>query len=349
MRGADESATWAEIMRQPVIWRRWAGPLAGRAADLRDWIASHDEIWLSGAGTSAYVGEIAAWGERRLVPAPTTDVVACPQDWLGREGRILSVQFGRSGDSSESVGMLDLLDAHRPDISRLSITCNGEGALAARMTGADARAIVLPEATHDAGFAMTSSFTTMLLTALACLGAIEVRVLRDLADRAETILSDLEARVIPRPDRAVFLGSGALRGAARESALKVLELTAGRTATGWDSALGFRHGPKSFVGEDTCVFVSVHPHPHTARYDRAIAAEVAAQFPGASLVTMGEGCEIEIGTCGEPRADAVLHVLAAQVLAARWSAELGLDVDDPFEGRALTRVVSGVALHPFAA
>ena len=344
MSRAEGSATWREIMRQPAIWRDWAEPLAAHAAALRHWIAGHDEIWLSGAGTSAFVGAIAATGERRLVAAPTTGVVACPQDWLRRPGRILSIQFGRSGDSSETVGMLDLLRAHRPDVPVLGITCNAEGALARRA----ARALVLPEATHDAGFAMTSSFTTMLLSALACLGAIEARALDGLADRADAILAALAAWDVPRPARAIFLGSGALEGAARESALKVLELTAGRTMTAWDAPLGFRHGPKSAVDDGTAVFVSIHPHPHTARYDRALAEELRAQFPGARVVTMGQGCDLEIASCGEPRADAALHVLAAQVLSARWSAALGLDVDDPFEGRGLTRVVSGVALHAYA-
>lgn len=344
MTGAEDSATWAEIMRQPAIWRDWAGPLAGHAASLRDWIGGHDEIWLSGAGTSAYIGQIVAAGEARLRCLPTTDAVSCPQDWLGREGRILSVQFGRSGDSSETVGMLDLLETHRPDISVLGVTCNAEGALARR----GARAIVLPEATHDAGFAMTSSFTTMLLTALVCLGAVDARVLPALADRAETVLADLASWDVPRPGRAIFLGSGALIGAARESALKVLELTAGRTVTRWDGTLGFRHGPKSAVDADTALFVSVHPHAHTARYDRDLLDELRAQFPASRITSMGAGCDVGIETCGEPRADAVLHVLAAQVLAARWSAALGLDVDDPFGGRRLTRVVSGVTLYPYA-
>lgn len=57
--------------------------------------------------------------------------------------------------------------------------------------------------------------------------------------------------------RIVYLGSGGLQGAARESALKVLELTAGKLAAFYDSPTGFRHGPKSLVDDETLVVVFV--------------------------------------------------------------------------------------------
>src|SRR5690606_30017724 len=122
-----------------------------------------------------------------------------------------SLQFGRSGDSSESVGTMDLLDAHRPDIDRLHVTCNPDGALATRpgRGPGETRALVLPEATHDRGFAMTSSFTTMLLSALAVLGGIDAAAaLPRLADEAAALLPRLADLPAPRPHRAVFLGSG---------------------------------------------------------------------------------------------------------------------------------------------
>lgn len=347
-----QTSTAREIDAQPAIWRGWAPELARAAAGLRGWIAARDPdtVWLSGAGTSAYIGDTLARqvrGARPLVSLPTTDLVASPHLMAGH-GRPLSVQFGRSGSSSETVGLIDLLDAHLPQADRLQITCNADSALATR-TGpgpGETRVLVLPEATHDRGFAMTSSFTTMYLSALACLdpGFDAATALPALADAAEALLPALWSREAPRPGRAIFLGSAALTGIARESALKVLELTAGRTLTQWDSSLGFRHGPKAAVDEDSAVFVLVHPDPHTARYDRDLADEIRRQFPGLAITTIGPGCDIDPrapGTAG----DAALYVLPAQVLAHRWSEALGLAVDDPFAGRNLTRVVSGVSLY----
>jgi len=347
-----ESATWREIHAQPEIWRSWSAQLAEQAAQVRSWIGarSPDEIWLSGAGTSAFIGDILCAGDRRLRAVATTDLVAGPQDLLN-DDHILAVQFGRSGNSSESVGMMDVMDASRPSWDRLHITCNPDGALATRPAPGpgEARVINLPEATHDAGFAMTSSFTTMLLSALACLSNFDAATqLPKMADQADSLLEKIAALNIPRPDRAVFLGSGALTGVARESALKVLELAAGRTVTQWDSCLGFRHGPKALVDKTTHVFVMLHPDAHTAQYDQDMADEIRRQYPDIHVTTIGTRGDIEITSTGDVRADAVLYVLPAQILSAQWSADLELPVDDPFQGQNLSRVVSGVTLYPFA-
>ncbi|MDJ1009106.1 MAG: SIS domain-containing protein [Paracoccaceae bacterium] len=347
------SATWRELHAQPSIWTDWAEPLAAQAGDVAQWVAARgiEEVWFSGAGTSAFIGDILsaeASTPLRLRSVPTTDFVAAPRAYLATTARVLNVQFGRSGDSSETLGMLDLIARHRPDFDSLHITCNPKGALATRPHEGpgELRRIVLPEATHDAGFAMTSSFSTMLLSAAAVFrGGASAASLPELARTASSILGHPRLAELNRPERAVFLGSGALKGAAREAALKVLELTAGNTLAIWDSALGFRHGPKSAVTPDTHVFVFLHPDPHTRRYDTDIATELEAQFPGLAVTRIGPGGDIDFEGGADPAQGAALYVLPAQVLAARWSAALGLPVDDPFEGQALTRVVSGVKLY----
>ncbi|MFV0410633.1 MAG: phosphosugar isomerase [Paracoccus sp. (in: a-proteobacteria)] len=355
----NRTFTAQEIDAQPAIWRSWATDLASKAESIRDWIAARAprEIWLSGAGSSAYIGETLSrritLGKPRLMPLATTDLVSCPGLGANRPGPILSIQFGRSGNSSETLGVMDLLDAHLPEIDRLQITCNPESALAQRSGPGpgQTRMLVLPEATHDRGFAMTSSFTTMYLAALACLDPNfdASAVLPALADAADAALPQLWSMPASMPGRAIFLGSGALTPIARESALKVLELTAGRCMTQWDSTLGFRHGPKAAVDDDTSVFVMIHPDPRVARYDLDLVEEIRDQFPGLRVTTIGEeACDIGLdltGTGGDP----ILFVLPAQILSHRWSEDLGLPVDDPFAGRNLTRVVSGVKLYGWQA
>lgn len=360
MTSIEASATHREIAAQPGIWRRFAAPLWARAGEIAAFIerTAIREVWFCGAGTSAFIGETLAaapqGGPLRLKSVATTDLVAAPGEHLTDDPALLLVQFGRSGDSSESVGALALRDAHMSRAHLLHVTCNPAGALAVRPVAGpgEREVLLLPEETHDAGFAMTSSYTTMLLGALACIDrtADAAERLPRLADAAECLLARL-ASAPARPERAIFLGSGALKGVARESALKVLELTAGRTMTQWDSALGFRHGPKAAVGAGTLVVVFVHPDPHTAAYDRDMAAEIARQFPDVTLLTVGPGdCDIAFEGTGDARWDAVLYVLLAQVWALAWSHGLGLNVDDPFAAEGnLSRVVSGVTLYPYAA
>ncbi len=356
----DESRTWAEIFAQPEIWTAWGPQLANHARDVRAWIEDKQikEIIFAGAGTSAFVGDILSFALRgpiRLSAVATTDIVASPFDCLRNDPDLLVVQFGRSGDSSESIGTLDLLDRQFPRVQRLNITCNSEGALATRQPkgSGEQKVIVLPVATHDSGFAMTSSFTTMLLSALACIDPQPDTATRlvTLAATASRLLPSLQSMVPDRPERAVFLGSGALKGIARESALKVLELTAGRTITSWDSTLGFRHGPKAVLTGNDLVVVMVHPDAYTALYDMDIAREIRAQYPDVTVVTLGgEGCEVPLRSFSDPRWEAPLFILAAQLWAVIWSGELGLNIDNPFADKGnLSRVVSGVTLYPVQA
>lgn len=344
-------ATMREILAQPGIWSAWGRSLP--VADLRAWVAGLDvsEVWFCGAGSSSYLGDIlcAHLPLGRFRAMPTTDLVSRPD--LLRGQRPLVVSFGRSGNSAESLGTLDALDALAPDAPRLHITCNADSALARRAT--PGRAVVLPAATHDAGFAMTSSFTTMLLTALAIFDmAVPVAqvsaLLETLSDRLTADLPRFQAHAAAArvPGRAVFLGAGPLAFVARESALKVMELAAGQVPALWDSSLGFRHGPKSFVLPGTDLWLFLSAHPQAARYDADLAAELRQQFPASHLTTVGPGGDIELPTDGWGM---VLPVALAQILAVTWSDRLGLPVDDPFAGRGtLTRVVSGVRLHPVA-
>lgn len=349
MTGLSQSATWREIHAQPAIWAGWGAALP--LADLRAWVAAQgvEEVWFCGAGTSAYVGEILAAGLEgapgpRLRAVATTDIVARPGAYL-RGGRRLVVSFGRSGNSAETVGLLDALDALAPGWPRLNITCNGGSALATRGPG---RAVVLPEATHDAGFAMTSSFSTMLLTAAAVFdGAMAAEEAPARFAALSAALAGLlpghaqAARAARRPERAVFVGSGALGFAAREAALKVMELSAGQVPALWDTTLGFRHGPKSFVTGATDIWLFPSSDAHARAYDDDLAAELRGQFPGSRLSV------VEVPQPFGDLWSVPLQVALAQVLAVVWSDGLGLPVDDPFAGKGtLTRVVSGVRLHP---
>jgi tagatose-6-phosphate ketose/aldose isomerase len=89
---------------------------------------------------------------------------------------------------------------------------------------------------------------------------------------------------------------------ARESALKGLELTAGRTATSWDSVLGFRHGPKAAIIRKDLVVAMIHPDPHATRYDADVAKEIRDQFPDAAMLTVGgEGADIALGEVSDAR------------------------------------------------
>ena len=117
----------------------------------------------------------------------------------------------------------------------------------------------MPEETNDRGFAMTSSYTAMLVSCVAIFtpgphatgaGAEWAELLLDGATPPPADVRDLAQRDF---GRLVVLGAGCLSGTAAEAALKCLELTAGQVVAGHDTPLGFRHGPKIIIDESTVV------------------------------------------------------------------------------------------------
>lgn len=363
-----ESWTSQEIAQQPGVWREllasldadrdrtgaFLAPLLGRD-DLR--------IVLTGAGTSAFAGQILAPGltrrlRRRVDAVATTDLVSNPHEHLAEDVPTLLVSFARSGDSPESLAAVDLADRLLTDCRHLVLTCNPDGELyrsaTARAADGSALAVLMPTATNDRGFAMTSSITSMMLTASALLGGRAD--LARLADVAERALPDLEKRaaalVGEGADRYVYLGSGPLAGLARESALKLLELTAGQVVSYFDSSLGFRHGPKAVITDSTVAVVYLSNDDYTRRYDLDIARELREALPDGHVVTIGCRDDLEEETWSFPTLadlpdDVVAPVLliAAQHVALAQSLTFGLAPDNPFPGGQVNRVVEGVTIH----
>ncbi|MAB86716.1 MAG: tagatose-bisphosphate aldolase [Rhodobacteraceae bacterium] len=349
-------ATWRETLSQPDIWRQWATECPFQ--ELRNWITKQrfDEIWFCGAGTSAFIGDILVAGlEGRATPplraVPTTDIVARPRDYLSDRKTPLVVNFGRSGNSAETLGILDALDKLAPNAPQLNITCNPKGALALRGNHANHRLVLLPQETHDSGFAMTASFSTMLLTAVGIFddGAVLEELLPSLAQEFDRLLPTFCDLAHARPERIVYVGSGPLAFAAREAALKTLELSAGQIPALWDSTLGFRHGPKSFVQPDTQIIVFLGSHPQAKLYDADLVEELREQFPNNPIVSLGPSGDIDTPSYQRDLWTVPLAVGLAQVVSIHWSHQLGLNVDDPFAGQGtLSRVVSNVRIHEVA-
>ena len=249
--------TYAEIFQQPELW-----PTTLEIVRRSRWVNPNpmQPVILTGAGTSAYAAATIAGAWPNAHAIPTTDLLIASKEQIerrvpefGESGWLISI--GRSGDSPESVAVLERIKRLCPAVSHLAITCNLDGQLA-HTPGV--YAIVLDPRTNDRSLAMTSSFSNMVLAGLCLQHGPELKsflhtVCRDL-ERHFPELDDKARQLAAQPvQRFVALGSGSFRSLADESALKVLEMTSGRTATLSESFLGLRHGPMSFVRPDTLV------------------------------------------------------------------------------------------------
>ncbi|OXM64154.1 SIS domain-containing protein [Amycolatopsis vastitatis] len=361
------SWTAREIEQQPATWPRVADAVRRARPEIDKLIGlPGPRIVLTGAGTSAFVGEVVARDLARHLGRPveaiaTTEIVADPAAVVVDDRPILLVSFARSGNSPESVAAADLLDRLAPGLRHLVITCDPGGQLARRWSGAgNAVVVALPEEVNDRGFAMTSSFTGMALAALLAFG-VDVDV-EALARAGAAVLAGAaeHASAISgaKPARLVFLGSGPLRGLAREAALKCLELTRGEVVGIADSSLGFRHGPKSVLDERTVAVVFLSPDPHARRYDADIARELVQSLGAERVVVVGGEDATEFGGAQvwpvpspsrvPVAGHALLAVITAQTTALACSLALGITPDNPFPDGEVNRVVQGVVIHEFA-
>ncbi|MEV0718889.1 SIS domain-containing protein [Asanoa sp. NPDC050611] len=359
--------TSREIAQQPAVWRRIARLAAESGAEtdafLKPLLERPDlRIVLTGAGTSAYVGDVLAPSLRRRLgrrvdAIATTDIVADPLACFAQAVPTLLVSFARSGDSPESVRATELANEVLTDCWHLVVTCNEHGRLATQHADPSAvHVVLLPEAANDRGFAMTSSFTGMVLAALLALGGVDEDLVERLAGAAEHVLATRPAAAAELAahgfSRIVYLGSGTMHGVARESALKVLELTAGRAVGLAESALGFRHGPKSVLNEATLVVSYESNDPYTSQYDRDMAAELLEVLPARNLVTITgqparHGAWLLPGVADmDDAALALPAVICAQLIALHFSLALGRTPDNPFPGGEVNRVVQGAIMHP---
>ena len=372
-RGAAHTAR--EIAQQPEVWRAVHALVASRRealdAFLQPLLARHDlRIVLTGAGSSAFIGQCLApallqqLGARpgiRVEAIATTDIVSNPAQCLQPGVPTLLVSFARSGNSPESLAAVDLADATVDECHHLAVTCAAEGTLARRL-GAHARAqvLLLPDETHDRAFAMTSSFTGMLLAAAWAFG-LPLPTPQALGDAATRLLAGEADRLVALSEqpfeRVVVLGSNGLKGLAHEAALKILELTDGRLVALADSPLGFRHGPKTVLNERTLVLILMSNDSYTCRYDQDLLRELRRQGRGRVVALSTAALN---GTDALSEDDVLLDLPAnvpdlalapvalvfGQCLALLASLKLGITPDNPSASGTVTRVVSGVTIHP---
>ena len=375
IRAAGAQWTAREIAQQPALWpqiARQIGDDAGLQAYLAPLLArGARRIVLTGAGTSAYIGQCLApalsKAGRQAEAIATTDIVAAPRSALAPQSPTLMVHFARSGNSPESVAALQLAERQIEHCHHLIVTCNAAGELS--RCARDLRhaySIVLPEACNDQGFAMTSSFTGMLLAAALALGAVpaeqaRIEAIAALGLEILTTHVPLAAGLVRAQfERVVFVGSNELKGLALESALKMLELTDGRVVSIGESPLGFRHGPKTIVNGSTLAVAFLSNDAYTQQYDldllqelrsdavagRVVALTVRANEPQtADIIALGSG-----GPAPRSLSDLELclpYVAFAQTLALLRSISLGLSPDVPNAAGTVNRVVQGVSIHPF--
>ncbi len=379
MKETSSVFTLTEIHQQPSTWKKTCAQIAACKEELQAFLdqvlkAEDFDIVLTGAGTSEFVGNSLYQALNRkygykVKSYATTDIVPSPEDFLSRTKPTILVSFGRSGNSPETIGAVDAAEVVCQNLYHLFVTCNHEGSLSKMAKDREhCYALNLTPETHDQSFAMTSSFSNMYMATYLAFNLDRLEEITAAIDKVCAAGTDFleEGFTLAREivdgfdfNRIVYLGNVALKGVSQESALKMLELTAGQVATMYDSPLGFRHGPKSIIDDRTLTVVYLSDDEYRRKYELDLIKEMSPQRKKNRIAAvMNTPCEeaknlvdytLEFGV-GQPLENVLLgfdFILFAQTLAVLKSLSLGITPDNPCPTGEVNRVVKGVTLYPY--
>ena len=380
---AEKKATFTatEIYQQPATWKKTIAQIKGMKEELAAFIsqvtsAEDYDVILTGAGTSEFVGNsLFAYLNEKLnfkcKSYGTTDIVQTPENYISKNKKTLLVSFGRSGNSPESIGAVDAAAVvNKDNLYNLFVTCNCNGELSKRAEVTPrCFAINLTPETHDKSFAMTSSYSNMYLATLLAFNLDELdcfeKQLDEVIAAGQNFLDNgygLLNEIVNTYDfsRIVYLGANTLKGVSQESALKILELTAGKVAPSFDTPLGFRHGPKSVINDETLTVVYVDDNDYSRRYTVDLIKEMHRQLKGNKILLVGNQRYPELEGLGNwqlyfdmpsKHANVFLgfdYVMVAQVIALFKSMFCGCTPDNPCPTGEVNRVVTGVTLYDYS-
>ena len=373
----NDCFTEAEILGQPELWLKlWASyqsvklPLHNylyRFLDDKD-----IRIILTGAGTSAFIGDVlhglfSKSFQNPISAVATTDLITHPELYFSKSNKYLLISFARSGNSPESSQVILLSEELSKKTHHLIITCNPESELIRTVSDKNHFTFLMPPEADDKGLAMTGSFTAMLLAGLLI---TRINKFEDLEEQFNLIykygnkiltvyLDAIKKAAALDFKRAVFLGSGMFKGIARESQLKLQELTDGKIICKYDSFMGFRHGPKAVIDENTLVVYLFSNNEHVNLYEvDLVNAIVSGRRNLFSIGVMeqeikipGIDLEIILSENGKKIQEdflTIVSVLPAQLLGLYKSLNLGLNPDSPSSSGMIHRVVQGVKVYPYS-
>jgi len=369
--------TASEIAGQPSLWLETWEALNKQSATLEAFIEpiiSNEQldIILTGAGTSAFIGEVLVASfkntfNKDVRALSTTDLMTYPDHYLNKEKPTLLISFARSGNSPESVGVVDIANQFCKNIYHLIITCNKDGALAKQYHGENVFTFILPPKSNDKSLAMTGSFTAMLLSGLLISRYTEIQTLKSKVESIANTATNILQKQLDQLhkiaqlgfERAVFLGSGPMLGIATEGHLKVQELTDGKVVCKNDSYLGFRHGPKAVIDKTTLIVYHFANNEYVRQFEKDLVKEIHQRQDGIFRLGIGvpnlnkDLVDVLIDLPGCEDMDdawmAVCSILPDQILAFFKCINVGLSPDEPSVSGNIARVVQGVIIYPYQA
>ncbi|HCZ06445.1 MAG: hypothetical protein PWP37_1553 [Thermotogota bacterium] len=288
-----------------------------------------DIVYFVGCGSSYYLGISASRYftlktgiETKAIPGG--EIVFAESANVSGKLKKAAVLISRSGESTEVVIAAEKFK--RMGVPTLGVTLEEESSLA---RSSDEK-LVIP--VIEESIVMTKGFSSTLLS----LQLLTDRLAGDLnASIYEEILSKVSEQIDAAYEEIirerlfegkhyVFLGTGVYEGLARESALKLEEMSLAKTEA--YSTFEYRHGPKALVEEGFVITIFRGGEKEERKEEEKLKKE---------LESYGGKVIFREKLTDEPE-DAFLRIVFSQILALKIAEKKGVDVERP---RNLTKVV----------
>jgi len=369
--------TLREICQQPELWVATANQVNGAMERWCSMLSGVRGVVLTGSGSSSYLGDclrqaVQTGSGLSTLSRPSGELLLYGAAALPVERPLLVVSFARSGNSPESGGLIRYFLECEPDVHHLAVTCNRHGQVARDWGGEGngtrirrVQVMTLDDRTCDRSLVMTSSFTSMAVAGLGLSaggrGGEYVATASRLAEAGMELLTEWAGKLAAIGGlgflRMIALGDGSCFGAARETALKMLEMTEGRVATLAETSLGFRHGPMCAIHRDTLLVVYLSTDPLRRAYQVDLLEEINRKGLGGTKLVVGSETPGDVLAEGDLAVAipglaalpdewaAIAYAVVGQLLGFFRCRAEGLQPDAPAANGAISRVVPGFPLH----
>lgn len=270
--------TYDEIMAQPNVWRNvYKDIISDNGADLSIFNKTYDEILLFGCGSSYNLAMSAAFFTRTFLintcinALPSSEILINSEIYLNNSKRYLLVGFSRSGDTTETLEVLNLFKKTK-NVNIFTFTCNEDSAI----TNLSKNSYIIRDA-FEQSIVMTASFSSMLFAYCLIISKFleNKNILKDFEDTINFLqeeISGLDSFISDYVARIEFnsyfpLGSEFNYGLAVEADLKMKEMSQINSSS--YHLYEFSHGPKAMIDKKSlCLVLSLNRN--LIKYERII-------------------------------------------------------------------------------
>lgn len=257
----SDTMIFGEITSQGQAWREMIPVVIHQEAAIKKLFNNVEEVLFIGCGsglnasfTASVLFQMSTQKGTRAVPA--AEIIYFPGSVLRADHKTAAVIMSRSGKTSEIVQALDFL--RKSHIPIIGITCHSHSPLADECDISVVLTPLLEQAVPTTRSVVGMIITVQLIAAFVSGNHSEINRIKQLPELCENLMGQYREqgqRIGNRSDikRFAFVGNGPYFGLARESQLKIKEMTL-QPSDGYP-LFDFRHGPQSTVDENMLITV----------------------------------------------------------------------------------------------